>query len=298
MTLLRDLRHISAHEIVCWQVIQRCNRACPFCISASGPTRPILQVDRMAIAKRLVAIGTRKISISGGEPFLLGELGRLATYAKYRGVDVHITTNGDVLGRQIPSWLIEERIPINLSFYGSNEYHDAIMGADHYELLLEATAALTRAGISVGANYMSSDRSMQLVENFLQDVHAAGAERILFIAYKPVGLLIDGSHQLSGFRSSLEAVSQILAKLGISFNQGVRSHDYSEQMFLPICDESGVLTMVRARTLQPHSLGSVFDESLTMPDGRTMAIENAMQFIWETRRVTPGITVIPVGEGS
>lgn len=288
------LRHVSAHEIVCWQVTQRCNRTCPFCISASGPDHAIRRINRIEIVDRLVAIGTRKISISGGEPFLIRDLGQLVLHAMRLGIEVHITTNGDVLNQRIPHWLLEHRVPVNFSFYGQGACHDAIMGTGHYNRLLQTISELTRKGILVGANYMASDHSMRFAGAFLRDIHNVGVCRVLFIAYKPVGLAVDDDHAMTDFGTALDIVSELLATFDLDFNQGVRGHNYSEEMFLPVCDETGILTMVRAGTLQLHSLGSVFGDSVEMPGGGCLPIKDGMRVLWERRRVSPGVSVVKV----
>ncbi|ATE59751.1 GTP 3',8-cyclase MoaA [Thauera sinica] len=97
---LRDLR-IS--------VTDRCNFRCIYCMPREvfGEDHPFLPREALLsfeeitrVARRFVALGVRKIRITGGEPLLRKDVDRLiAMLAGIGGVELTLTTNGALLSR-------------------------------------------------------------------------------------------------------------------------------------------------------------------------------------------------------
>ena len=98
---LRDLR-IS--------VTDRCNMRCGYCMprehfpSGFGflPRAEILRHEELSrVASIFVALGVRKIRVTGGEPLLRADLAKLIEkLARLPGVDLALTTNGVLLPKQ------------------------------------------------------------------------------------------------------------------------------------------------------------------------------------------------------
>ena len=92
-------------------VTDRCNFRCPYCMpkEAFGPDHPFLAAERLMTRDELlrivgsfVALGVRKVRLTGGEPLLRTDLPDIIRSIKGDlGVpDVSLTTNGWFLGKQ------------------------------------------------------------------------------------------------------------------------------------------------------------------------------------------------------
>ena len=76
--------------------------------------------------------GLRKIHFSGGEVLLLEHFPRLVRFARNLGLQVNLTTNGTLIGRDLARLLVEERVhSVTVSVDGAGKArHDAMRGVD------------------------------------------------------------------------------------------------------------------------------------------------------------------------
>jgi cyclic pyranopterin phosphate synthase len=103
-TLGRPIRDLRV------SVTDRCNFRCPYCMprEAFGPDHPFLAEGRLMrldelvrIVAAFVALGVKKVRLTGGEPLLRSDLPSIVRAIKDLGVaDVSLTTNGWFLEKQ------------------------------------------------------------------------------------------------------------------------------------------------------------------------------------------------------
>jgi cyclic pyranopterin phosphate synthase len=103
---LVDRRGRSIHDLRI-SVTDRCNFRCVYCMPrevfgddyAFLPRRELLTFEELGrVARRFVALGVRKIRITGGEPLLRKNIERLVgMLAELDGVELTLTTNGVLL---------------------------------------------------------------------------------------------------------------------------------------------------------------------------------------------------------
>ena len=283
-------RHVSTHKMICWQILNKCNRACSFCISNSSPARALRAVDRIRILERLCELGVKKISISGGEPLLLErELATLVAHGYSLGLEMQITTNGDVLVRKLPRWAVTTRALINFSFYGGEDLHAAIMGVRHYEDLM-SFARVHHERLSMGANYLLTNETFYSVEEFVADAAANRFDRVLFIAQMPMHK--DLPPTLTDVDNKIAWISSWLLKgKQKQFKQGVRFHDYRYEHFFPVCGELGDLFILDGAVDSRINVGSIFEKELFI-NGKMVDVKDGLNILWEKRLVTSGIRVL------
>ncbi len=141
-------RHTSTHRIVCWQFTRRCSRQCEFCVSHSSPHQRDPRRDAGAFVRRLWALGTQKISFSGGEALLDPAFEAAVDEGRRLNLDMILTTNGDPLRRGIPDSLRSLQY-VKLSFYGVARTHDMAMNLGNYRYLMRLCSRLRSLGIHV-----------------------------------------------------------------------------------------------------------------------------------------------------
>ena len=80
---------------VTWDITNYCNLHCVFCsASALGNKNKIDNPDCIKIAKKLINIGIKYISIRGGEPTLVNQLSECVKLFNKNGIFVEIVSNG------------------------------------------------------------------------------------------------------------------------------------------------------------------------------------------------------------
>ncbi|MFT4570909.1 MAG: cyclic pyranopterin phosphate synthase [Hyphomicrobiaceae bacterium] len=149
---LRDLR-VS--------VTDRCNFRCPYCMPAEVfgeryeflPKPEILTFEEITrTAAAFVALGTRKIRITGGEPLLRAQLPILiADLARIPNLDdLSLTTNGFLLGavaRELADAGLR-RVTVSLDSLDPNIFARMSGGIREPSIVLDAIDAAERAGLA------------------------------------------------------------------------------------------------------------------------------------------------------
>lgn len=132
-----------------------CNLQCAYCVAMSGP-----RAERRGLAlhtfKRLVdeaqELGIRALFVTGGEPFLLPDIGEKLRYAAER-IPTTVLTNAMLLhGRRLETArsLIGLDLRFQVSLDGAEpETHDAYRGAGTWQKTINGIRTLQRLGARV-----------------------------------------------------------------------------------------------------------------------------------------------------
>lgn len=138
-------------------ITAKCNSNCIFCPSASGIRKKgtIPSVDRFIEIARHIPVSMRHLTITGGEPFLLGEqIFDLFAFLKkkYYSTEFLVLTNGRALAIRGYPELVKQNVPPNTIFgiplHGSSaKTHDAITRAPgSFNQTLSGIKSLLRQG--------------------------------------------------------------------------------------------------------------------------------------------------------
>ncbi|MEV5560694.1 radical SAM protein [Nonomuraea wenchangensis] len=283
-------RHFSTHRMVCWRLSRHCNRACPFCLSTSGPRVGHPEHDPFLMANRLLDLKVEKISYSGGEPFEYPLFPALVEHVRGLGMLQLVTTNGDRLATGIPEWIRTFEY-VKLSFYGSRSLHDRLMGEGNYDQQLSlAERLITAHRVTVGANYMLSAESVRHVPAFIADMAASGFNDVLFQTY------IYNRRRHVDRRFALKDTRQAIAELRDSLSVhadrlpgGMKVHDYSQRDWFIVLDDSGRLILPTSAMEQDFVMGRVTDDTLRVTPDMCIKAPAALETIWERRYATEAI---------
>ncbi|HET9834985.1 MAG TPA: GTP 3',8-cyclase MoaA [Rhodanobacteraceae bacterium] len=184
-------------------VIDRCNFRCPYCMPeeqyasdhAFLRARERLSFDEIErLARIFVALGVRKLRLTGGEPLLRRDLPELvARLSRIEGVeDLALTTNGVLLPRFAQA-LREaglHRITLSLDSLDAETYRRMAGGRGEVGQVLAAIEASERAGFGalkincVVLRGVNEEGVLDLVERFRNTPHV-----LRFIEYMDVGTL-------------------------------------------------------------------------------------------------------------
>lgn len=141
-------------------VIDTCNYRCPYCMPADkfdDDYRFLKPQERLSFEEieRIVKIfadcGVNKIRLTGGEPLLRKNLAQLVRSLKNIGgiTDIALTTNGQLLKKQLPS-LIEaglDRINISLDTIDENLYYQMSGKKGHLKVVLDAIEFASKSSL-------------------------------------------------------------------------------------------------------------------------------------------------------
>ena len=169
----------SSHRILQIHVTRKCNLKCLHCYSSSGPDETeALEIEDLCQAiTDAETLGYTFVTISGGEPFLYPELGRMLKHAKGLGLYTGVVTNGMFLDRRRLEALKDHLDLIVISLDGAPDRHNRMrLNPQAFEVMHRKLPDLRDSGINFGFLFTLSDENAHEVEwaaEFASDEGAA-----------------------------------------------------------------------------------------------------------------------------
>lgn len=174
-----------------WVITDRCPLRCVHCLNGHhgpGPSE-LTPTQRLRIVEAAASLGVRRLSIIGGEPFILPELPLLVEHARRHDVDVNVTTSGVVADRAVLERMRAGVEYLNVSLDGGRSVNDRLRG-EGVHARATAFARLARAvGIPLRLYVVLS--TANATDEGLRDVTAnaveLGVRTVMLIAFSPLG---------------------------------------------------------------------------------------------------------------
>jgi len=117
-----------------WRCTFQCDCNCVHCESA-GKQAVADEIDTETALKtvdRISDFGASFFGVTGGQPFLRKDLFQVIAYAKERGLNASIITDGRLMDKKIVENIVKYQVKISVSIDGSEETNDAIRGKGAY----------------------------------------------------------------------------------------------------------------------------------------------------------------------
>lgn len=153
-----------------------CNLSCEGCLEGAGPNIHRVEAITLDEAKYFIdealSLGVKRISFTGGEPFINPELIPILQYTLER-VPVMVLTNGTLpMQKKIEELVKLKELPYELTFrvsldHSSGEAHDAIRGKGMFDFALRGIKLLEGNGFHVSIarhNEPNEDSSAVIAE--------------------------------------------------------------------------------------------------------------------------------------
>lgn len=160
--------HLSAPFRIFYDITYDCNLRCKHCFTSSGnkDADELTLDEKLNLIENIKKLGTKRISIAGGEPFVSPDLFPFLRICNENNIDVSITTNGTLFTKEIIETLNEYNLKnLTVSFDGGTRYHmDEIRGKGTYDNVIK--------GLSLLNNYYVGNYSIKttMMKTNLNDV--------------------------------------------------------------------------------------------------------------------------------
>ena len=172
----RRMRH-PVHVV--WELTLACNLRCAHCGSRAGrPRSDELSLDEIkSVVAGLAELGTREISLIGGEAYLRRDWLDIIKAVSDAGIRCGLQTGGRALTRaKIEAAVAAGLDSAGVSVDGTEEVHDRLRGVPgSFRQALNAISELARAGIKPGCNTQINRLSAPVLEETFDQIYAAGA---------------------------------------------------------------------------------------------------------------------------
>lgn len=264
---------MSVNKTICWLITNKCNRSCSFCISKSSPSYKIQKYqNQIKIIEQLKNLNVNKISISGGEPFIVKHLKDIVQLIHKVGLNCQITTNSDVfIKKGVPIWVFEYETQIILSLYGGENEHNRAMGENHFEKVLELANKFQRTQVSL--NIIETEDSVSFLKKNFKTLEKKFS-RILLIKK------INCSKKLrpNNYESLKQHFEQNNKKLKFQFLY----HNYDKNEFFPVISDIGDITFTSNN--ETKNIGSIFSSHINFNE-ETFKTVDFFKMIWNQQYI-------------
>ena len=161
-----------------WEITLRCDHACAHCGSRAGPVRDdeLDTAELLEVADALVRLGTREVTLIGGEAYLRSDVYELVEYLAKAGMRVTMQTGGRGLTASRALRLRDAGLAaIGVSIDGTQTVHDTLRASPgSHAAAFEAIANARAAGLIVSSNSQINRLNMHELPEIARELEDAG----------------------------------------------------------------------------------------------------------------------------
>jgi MoaA/NifB/PqqE/SkfB family radical SAM enzyme len=160
----------------------KCNLHCSICDIPVSSSRDTLSLsDFKKLIEQASSAGARNFVLSGGEPLLIKDVFEIISYAKRKGLNVSMPTNGTLVTEEIAGKLKAAGLRVaNVSIDGPEEVHDAIRGKGNFRRALNGLRLLRKAGIETTIAMTITSKNYQYMSYVIELAIDYGATTVKF----------------------------------------------------------------------------------------------------------------------
>jgi len=204
-----------------WQLTNKCPSRCAYCSLWKTPSSEMTTKQIFSVVDELAEMGTKRISLSGGEPLLRKDLGKIIDHAVGKGISVSMNSNGFGLAKRIKELGNIDLIKISLD--GPKNVAAKSRGVDKaYDWAIEAAEAAKKAKIKFTFAATLTRHNQDSLE-FM--VNLARKYRTM-VAFQPLKTIYRGAeydHKLYPNKKEWQKIIKSLRKLKSRYPDSIRN---------------------------------------------------------------------------
>lgn len=211
---------------VVWELTLKCDLACRHCGSRAGKARKgeLSTAEALDLAQQLVTMGTKEVTLIGGETYLHEGWLEVAGFLSKHGVRVGILTGGREMTRErVYAARDVGVVSMSVSVDALEPLHDELRGyKGSYQCALKAIEYIRSAGLQTAANTQITRPALSQMDALFDILCSAGIEAWQVSMTVPMGRAADEPALLLQPYQVLE-VLPLLARLDLRAKaRGVR----------------------------------------------------------------------------
>jgi radical SAM protein with 4Fe4S-binding SPASM domain len=161
-----------------WEITLKCDHACDHCGSRAVKARPdeLTTREMLEVAQKLVGMGTREVTLIGGEAYLRDDCCELVAFLTARGVRVTMQSGGRGLTRARLVALKEAGLKaVGVSVDGPAEVHDRLRASKgSYDAALNALRIAREVGLTTSSNMQVNQLSYPFLREHYEVMQQVG----------------------------------------------------------------------------------------------------------------------------
>jgi radical SAM protein with 4Fe4S-binding SPASM domain len=210
-------RSLAAPETIHFSVTGRCDQACTGCFYSARPGSAVAAQDApWALFERVVLEAEQarvlQIALGGGEPLLHPHLVDMVRLAREHSVMPNLTTNGNLLTREMAHELKEAGLgQAQISLNGADEAVNA-RTRPNFAATMQAIENCRAAGLSWGLNFLVTRSNLTTLEAVIELGRRLGAASVNILRPKPPTTAGDWLERESLNGAGYRAIQKVLHK--------------------------------------------------------------------------------------
>lgn len=146
----------------------RCNIACKYCqVWKTDKSKEELSTkDYYKLFDELESLGTKVISLTGGEPLLRKDIDKIVSYAKSKSFYLVLASNGKLVPKKVPALKKLDLLLISLD--GPKNIHDKQRGTGSFKAAIEAVKAAKKNNIPAWISTVVTKENLRHVDEILE----------------------------------------------------------------------------------------------------------------------------------
>ncbi len=178
-----------------WEITLACDLKCEHCGSRAGAKRPaeLSTAECLAIVEDLARLGTREVTLIGGEAYLRRDFPEIIAAITAAGMECTIQSGGrNLTDARIAAAVKAGLTAAGISIDGLRELHDELRGVDgSFDAALASLARLRAHGVTTSVNTQIGAAVLDQLDGVLDVVIAAGAKNWQLQLTVPMGRAAD-----------------------------------------------------------------------------------------------------------
>jgi radical SAM protein with 4Fe4S-binding SPASM domain len=174
--------------IVVWNVVRRCNLKCVHCYADAKADVELTTDQCLEIVDSLSDFGIPLILFSGGEPLLRKDLIEIAEYARKKGINCVLSTNGTLIDKDVAEQLKDIFSYVGVSIDGLKATNDRFRGVDGaFEKAMQGLLNAKDAGMLTGIRFTVTKYNIADVPEILKILREEEIPRFCLYHLVPSG---------------------------------------------------------------------------------------------------------------
>ena len=181
---------------VVWEITLACDLKCNHCGSRAGAKRPgeLTTAECLDVVAKLAALGTREISLIGGEAYLRRDFAQIIAAITAAGIECTLQSGGrNLTEERVAAAAAAGLKAAGISIDGLRDWHDELRGVrGSFDAAVASLKRLRAHGIPTGVNTTVSNRSIDQLDALLDVLIDAGVSAWTIGMTVPMGRASEG----------------------------------------------------------------------------------------------------------
>ena len=206
--------NINSHSLekLHFHLSRNCNLSCANCWIGSKPeiesfVLPLSKV--ISIINEAESLGLKSIKLTGGEPLIYNDFGKLLDFLSQKKIDINVETNATInFEKYLPIIAsLRDRIEFVISIDGYNHKSNSMQRAGSFEVIIENISFLRQYGIKTGITTLITSNNLK----FINDIIKLGQKlnvnsHRLILNLNPTGRATKHLNSSISFKETLEVI--------------------------------------------------------------------------------------------